>query len=202
MAKGKHSAGRTSSRVSKTSRVADTKKAKRTKKDSINSDFYETSDYSESTKHEHKFNVKFLIIILIVAVLVALGVLFRDKLAIIPEKISSLFSSNSEEVNASSSNETSYLKKVENLEDVQIRDYNVSTADNGKTKISITLENPSDQTFSNFMLHVVLFDSNHEQILDCDVYVEDMSSKSSRSINIYSQETLDDISDLTITKTK
>ena len=89
---------------------------------------------------------------------------------------------------------------VENLEYLEIKNFQIDTSNPNQTKVSVFLDNTSAEDISDLHLTVTLLDENHSDIVSFDTYVNKVLSNSTKKININSKENLTNAKHIKITK--
>ena len=89
---------------------------------------------------------------------------------------------------------------VENLEYLEIKNFQIDTSNPNQTKVSVFLDNTSEEDISDLHLTVTLLDKNHSDIVSFDTYVSKVLSNSTKKININSKENLTNVKHIKITK--
>ena len=89
---------------------------------------------------------------------------------------------------------------VENLEYLEIKNFQIDTSNQNQTKVSVFLDNTSEEDISDLHLTVILLDENQSDIVSFDTYVSKVLSNSTKKININSKENLTNAKHIKITK--
>lgn len=165
-----------------------------------------------SNNSKHKFNILHISIFLIIVIILLLLFYFRNS-------IGTFFNRpNSEDVSSKAentiiSNETpnevttensrvveETTNAVENLEYLEIKNFQIDSSNPNQTKVSIFLDNTSAEDISDLHLTVTLLDENQSDIVSFDTYVSKILSNSTKKININSKENLTNAKHIKITK--
>ena len=97
-------------------------------------------------------------------------------------------------------NNESMVKKVENLDILEVSNFNINNSIQDQIRIFLLLENNSSDDFSNFDLAIYLLDSSGNCVVEFDAYINKISANSSRTININSKDDLSNVVDFKVVK--
>ena len=164
---------------------------------------------NSSNNSSHKFNILPVFIFWIIVIILLLLYHFRD--TFFNSQNSKNTSSKVE--NTIFSNETlnevnienlevveETTNTVENLEYLEIKNFQIDTSNPNQTKVSVFLDNTSEEDISDLHLTVTLLDENQSDIISFDTYVSKVLSNSIKKININSKENLTNAKHIKITK--
>ncbi len=167
---------------------------------------------NSSNNSSHKFNILPILIFLIIVIILLLLYYFRDSIYTlfncqnsknISSKVENTIFSN-ETLNEVNVENLEVVEKttntVENLEYLEIKDFQIDTSNPNQTKVSVFLDNTSAEDISDLYLTVTLLDENHSDIVSFDTYVSKVLSHSTKKININSKENLTNAKHIKITK--
>ena len=165
-----------------------------------------------SNNSRHKFNILPVFIFLIIVIILLLLYHFRDSIYTffnsqnsknISSKVENTIFSNEtlNEVNIENLEVVEETTNtVENLEYLEIKNFQIDTSNPNQTKVSVFLDNTSAEDISDLHLTVTLLDENHSDIVSFDTYVSKVLSHSTKKININSKENLTNAKHIKITK--
>ena len=167
---------------------------------------------NSSNNSSHKFNILPILIFLIIVIILLLLYYFRDSIYTlfncqnsknISSKVENTIFSN-ETLNEVNIENLEVVEKttntVENLEYLEIKDFQIDTSNPNQTKVSVFLDNTSAEDISDLHLTVTLLDENKSDIVSFDTYVSKILSNSTTKININSKENLTNAKHIKITK--
>ena len=170
------------------------------------------SSNNSSNNSSHKFNILPVFIFLIIVIILLLLYHFRDSIYTFFNSQNSKNTSSKVE-NTIFSNETlnevnienleiveETTNTVENLEYLEIKNFQIDTSNPKQTKVSVFLDNTSEEDISDLHLTVTLLDENQSDIVSFDTYVSKILSNSTKKININSKENLTNAKHIKITK--
>ena len=165
-----------------------------------------------SNNSRHKFNILPVFIFLIIVIILLLLYHFRDSIYTFFNSQNSKNTSSKVE-NTIFSNEAlnevnienlevveETTNTVENLEYLEIKNFQIDTSNPNQTKVSVFLDNTSEEDISDLHLTVTLLDENQSDIISFDTYVSKVLSNSTKKININSKENLTNVKHIKITK--
>ena len=150
---------------------------------------------NSSNNSSHKFNILPVFIFLIIVIILLSLYHFRDSIYTffnsqnsknISSKVENTIFSNKtlNEVNIENLEAVDETTNtVENLEYLEIKNFQIDTSNPNQTKVSVFLDNTSAEDISDLHLTVTLLDENHSDILSFDTYVIKVLSKSTKKIN-------------------
>ena len=162
---------------------------------------------NSSNNSSHKFNILPVFIFLIIVIILLSLYHFRDSIYTffnsqnsknISSKVENTIFSNEtlNEVNIENLEVVEETTNtVENLECLEIKNFQIDTSNPKQTKVSVFLDNTSD-----LHLTVTLLDENQSDIVSFDTYVSKVISNSTKKININSKENLTNAKHIKITK--
>ena len=167
---------------------------------------------NSSNNSSRKFNILPIFIFLIIVIILLLLYYFRDSIytffnSINTKNVSSkventlFFNGTLNEVdieNLEVVEETT--NTVENLEYLEIKNFQIDTSKPNQTKVSVFLNNTSTEDILDLHLTVTLLDENQSDIISFDTYVNKILSHSTKKININSKENLMNAKHIKITK--
>lgn len=161
--------------------------------------------HSTSNSKLHKQNNLVIIAIVIIFIIIACGILvyfFRDS-------ILNIFSDYQKETVETSLNENisqelvsneSTVKKVENLDSLEVESFNIEPITPTQTKISIILRNASSEDVSDFTLDLYLIDKDENQLAKFKAHINLITPNTTKEITINTETDLTLVTDLLVSK--
>lgn len=144
----------------------------------------------------------FITVILIIVICGILIWIFKDSFSNTFSNLSKTSSTENSLNNTShqeSINNVSSAKKVENLETVEISNFEMDSYPE-QTKISIMLNNTSSENIEDLNLNVFLLDESKNTVATFELYVNKIPANGTKTLTINSKEDLSHVNDIKITK--
>lgn len=145
------------------------------------------------------------IAIIVILIIIAGGILiyiFKDSVlnvfATLPE--TQIDNPLNENIHQELVNNESTVKKVENLDVLEVESFNIEPITPTQTKISIILRNASSEDVSDFTLDLYLIDKDKNQLAQFKAHINLITPNTTKEITINTETDLTLVTDLLVSK--
>lgn len=97
-------------------------------------------------------------------------------------------------------NSALFAKTIENLKYLEISNFDIDFSNKDQTKVSILLNNKSDDNIKDCYFNISLLDSSGLEIICCDVFIDEILANDDKEIKIYTKQDITQVTDLIINK--
>lgn len=143
-----------------------------------------------------------IIVVLIIIVCGVLVYVFRGSVLNVFASLQKppITNSLNENINQELINNESTVKKVENLDVLEVESFNIEPITPTQTKISIILKNASSEDVSDFTLDLYLIDQDENQLAKFKAHINLIKPNTTKEITINTETDLTLVTDLLVSK--
>ena len=155
----------------------------------------------KSKKHSNLSWIAIIVILIIIAGGILIYI-FKDSVlnvfATLPE--TQIDNPLNENIHQELVNNESTVKKVENLDVLEVESFNIEPITPTQTKISIILKNASSEDVSDFTLDLYLIDQDENQLAKFKAHINLITPNTTKEITINTETDLTLVTDLLVSK--